>query len=415
MLMERLKFEDKLKTLCREIASDPNRNKATDTCFKIYDKYDMPMDVASDIITVRRNYGEFSDFELFCVLSVIDPDNVGKYYTKDEIDTFSTSTFSKETVTLPLVFDKMVQIHDDQWIGRISARELIKLRKSGLINYNEITQRVMKRVVRGKQVSYETSVNEKNVQEMVVLLEKGLYIPDDITLNIPMETTDFSYDEERKKVRIKEAEHLDIIDGYHRMLALQRLININKDFDYDMELRLVNFSESKAKQFIFQKDQKTKMKKIDSNSFSQNDIGNLVVKRLNQDMDCEIQGMIGKNGAKISDAEMSALINKYYVKDKYGQAKKNERAIANSVSSDLKKKINYIVQHHTELYDMDWDTKVIAMAVFASSQNEELTDVLEAYDFYMNNTDDITPTIIRSHISRNSLGKLTRILNGRKR
>lgn len=63
----------------------------------------------------------------------------------------------------------------------------------------------------------------------------------------------------------------------HRYIAISDLSNLNEDFDYPMELRSTMFSESKAQQMIWQKDQKTKMRKIESDSLNQNNFANQVI------------------------------------------------------------------------------------------------------------------------------------------
>lgn len=58
------------------------------------------------------------------------------------------------------------------------------------------------------------------------------------------------------------------------------------------------------------------MKKIVSDSYNVNAIPNKVVQRLNQDPMCNIQGMIGRNDAKINDAVLGKIISYFFVDKK---------------------------------------------------------------------------------------------------
>ena len=103
------------------------------------------------------------------------------------------------------------------------------------------------------------------------------YIPDDITLNMPEEGSKFRYENGKLTISELPGGKFDITDGYHRYLAMCAIYNIDKSFDYPMELRITNFDLATCQQMIFQKDQKTQMKKEDSATFNQYDVGNQIV------------------------------------------------------------------------------------------------------------------------------------------
>ena len=235
----------------------------TDERRELYDsleeQFRMPISLTADICAGRELISEQNDFVAFVMLTGLAPDEVKRYFTAEEIKSFSKEKFDKPEFELPLIFKNMIQIAPDQWIGKITAKELMALKDAQIIKYNENTQRTMRRVVRGESRYYKIALNEKSVREIKEALESGAYISDDITLNMPLETTEFTFN--KNKITISELDKLDIIDGYHRYIAISRALIENKDFDYPMELRLVNFSEEKAKQLIYQKDQKEIKKK----------------------------------------------------------------------------------------------------------------------------------------------------------
>ena len=64
-------------------------------------------------------------------------------------------------------------------------------------------------------------------------VKEDSFVPNTITLNIPMETEfDFHYDEDSCSLITKSVEHLDITDGYHRYIAACQAKDKNQNFDY---------------------------------------------------------------------------------------------------------------------------------------------------------------------------------------
>jgi hypothetical protein len=328
------------------------------------------------------------------MLSGLASDEVGKYFTDDEIKMFSAEKFEKPEFELPLVFKNMVQISQDQWIGRITAKELMALKEAQVIKYNENTQRTMKRIVRGESRYYKIALNEKSVREIKEALESGIYISDDITLNMPVETTEFTYN--KGNITISELDKLDIIDGYHRYIAISRAMLENEDFDYPMELRLVNYSEEKAKQLIYQKDQKTKMRQVDSAALNQYNPANIVIDQLNSDPGSNIQGMVARNGGKINQADLSAFINAFY----FPTGKATRKDIL-EVKKDLQQKFNSYISSDLNLVDHVFTLKETAIIIYCF---KNVTDYIDAIKYLMKNEDKIPANLF------NSSGKVRRKL-----
>lgn len=358
------------------------------------EKFEMPISLTADICAGRELISEHNDFVAFCMLSGLTPDEVGKYFTDDEIKMFSAEKFEKPEFELPLVFKNMVQISQDQWIGRITAKELMALKEAQVIKYNENTQRTMKRIVRGESRYYKIALNEKSVREIKEALESGIYISDDITLNMPVETTEFTYN--KGNITISELDKLDIIDGYHRYIAISRAMLENEDFDYPMELRLVNYSEEKAKQLIYQKDQKTKMRQVDSAALNQYNPANIVIDQLNSDPGSNIQGMVARNGGKINQADLSAFIHAFY----FPTGKATRKDIL-EVKKDLQQKFNSYISSDLNLVDHVFTLKETAIIIYCF---KNVTDYIDAIKYLIENEDKIPTNLF------NSSGKVRRKL-----
>lgn len=387
MLKAKESLEQYLNDKCNKIVID------NDLCKKVYvyanETYGIPKGVVSDLVARRKEMSDTSEFVLFILLDAIynvlpkNKDNLGvdNFYTMQEAKHYSASKYEVEKIKFPLVF-KMIQIAEDQWTGKISIDTLMKLRRAQLINYNVNAQRTMQRIVRGDKESYKITVNQKAVSAIQDSFESSSFIPNTITLNIPMETDyNFYYDEESCSLVIKSIEHLDITDGYHRFIAACQTKDTNPEFDYPMELRIVNFTEDKAKQFIFQEDQKTKMRKVDSNSMNMNKAANIVVTRLNENIRFNLKGLISRNEGLIPFGELAELVDYFYFK---GVGKEKERSVTIQAVKELTDNFNALTENNTEHLErkMSYRTLLTAMFCFDYFKNDikdidEICEIIE--------------------------------------
>lgn len=343
------------------------------------EQFAMPISLTADICAGREPMSEQNDFVAFAMISGLAPKEVKRYFTDEEIAAFSEQKFEKQRFELPLVFDDMVQVAPDQWIGRITAKELMALKEAQVIKYNENTQRTMRRIVRGETRYYKIALNEKSVTEIKEALQSGAYIPDDITLNMPQDTTEFDFN--KGKITISELDKLDIIDGYHRYIAISRAMIEDKDFDYPMELRLVSYSEEKAKQLIYQKDQKTKMRQVESAALNQYDPANIVVDQLNSDPGSNVQGMIKRNDGMINHADLAAFIGAFWF-----AGKKASRKDILSVKKELQEKFNAYIASDLSLTDHTFNTREIAAITYCFRYEE---DYISAINFLIDKVDEL--------------------------
>lgn len=346
MLRAKIELEEYLKVELRKILS--KTKIISDVCEYAYQTYGIPKDITSDFIS-RKPLSEATEFVLFCLLDAIEHVNgqsyskITHYFVDKEIDAWKNTKYKIDKVRFPLRF-KVVQVSEDQWIGRITLKTLMKLRAAQLINYDENTQRTMQKVIRGDNEVYQITIDEATVSAIADLYREDKYIPTPFTLNLPAENldNDFYYDEDSCELVIKSLDMFNIVDGYHRYIAACRVCDENDDFDYSMELRIINFFVTKAQQFIYQQDQKTKMKKSDSDSYNSTRYSNMVVTRLNNDMNCEIVGQISNNKGIINFGQMSNLVELFYFKYKN---KEEQKKLLTEVYNELKECFNLLASY----------------------------------------------------------------------
>jgi len=309
----------------------------------LFEKFNMSASRADEMITLKRDINEFTPFEVFCVAYFLDKSCLSRFFTAEEIKNLSEEKFVDETIDFPIIFNNMAQVTDTQWIGVISVQKLMQLKKARLINYEEGEQRALKRVKSGKTEIYKPYVNYKSVRDIKKAMENGEYIPDPITLNMP-EGSEYSFENGNVTVYSLPKGMFNLDDGYHRYIAMSQIYDFNPEFDYPMEFRLVNFSKAKANVFIWQQDQKTLMRKVVSDTYNKNTIQNKISQRLNQDPGCNIQGMIGLNGAKIDEAFFNALISYFFVPSDI--KKEEEMRTIISITNNLRDKFNAVTSQN---------------------------------------------------------------------
>lgn len=367
-------LENKLDRICIGLALNSNK------CSQIYDyakeKYNIPRGMTSDFICMRAPMSEANEFILFCLLdSIIKVTKVkiklSDYYTEKEIKMYSKAQYKVDKIELPLKF-KMVQITSDQWIGKIDVAMLIKLREAQLINYNTNAQRTLKRIVRGNKEVYKISLNQTAVASIRDSFERSSFIPNTITLNIS-DGADFYYDNDTNELIINEVDHFDASDGFHRIIAAYKAYDNDHEFNYPMELRIVNFSDDKVNRFIYQEDQKTQMKKLDSNSFNMDNPANIVVERINESPKCNIKGCISRNQSLINYGELAELIRYFYFRNR--DKIENENMLVLSVTKDLIEKFNALTEYNFKYMSEKYSYKVLAIIMYVFSQYKGSEDI----------------------------------------
>lgn len=331
---KRLKLIEEIESLLSRKMN--NKKDLVGYVDQLESKYGMNPNITTTIINLSSELKNESDGVLFCIADVLGF-NVKDYFTTVETSGYAKNNF-KESKSINLTY-KMVQIKDDQWIGKITAREIGKLSDSLMLRYNTNTQRPLTLTTMYGIETYKITINKAAVDSIYEAFKKGIQIPTTITLNVPQDQTFPAYNENTMELKLDDLQYFEVLDGYHRYLAINRLLKEDKNFDCEMELRIVSFSEEKARYFIYQEDQKTKMSKTDSDSFNvyaaENKIVNLLKQKPNLTELIKKDGIIdesilAKYIKKITTKNMSAK-DIFVVKEKI--ATKIEKAIMDNPTS----------------------------------------------------------------------------------
>ena len=377
--MKKAKYE--LEKEVEKLASKVvNAKKQRKIINELFTEHNIPVSVSSDILSLKRSPSTENPYVLYHLLKKLNEKIVVDYFTDKEIKEYEETVLEPDKAKFPLTF-KVVQIEEDQWIGRITMKEIMALSNSQLINYNENAQRVLKRIVRGGEEFFRIQLNKRAVEAIKESLLLDRYIPNTITLNIPKDDESrFVFDEDNSEMTIKKLRMFDILDGYHRYIAMCNVFVQNPDFDKVFELRLTNFTDEKARQFIWQEDQKTKMSKVDSEVLNKYNIGNKIVSRLKDYID-----FIGRN-AIINEGELCQGINSILVKP---QKVYSNSEIA-TVVAKIRKGINDIADSGSEIFDQPVDVRTLYCMLIAFSCDETDINIIQNFTKDMIESDMIS-------------------------
>lgn len=382
-----------------------------DVCNEVYNymkgKYNIPKGLASDLVCLRVSMSETSEFILFCIADALINVlggclQITDFYTKQEIDKYSISVYKVDKIKFPLKF-KMIQIKDDQWIGRIDHKVLMKLRAAQLINYNANAQRVLTKVVSGDKEIYKITLNQKAVKSINENLKNNSFVPNTLTLNIPQdEVSDYYYDSSSMELVIKNIQHFHIVDGFHRYIADCKASDENPNFDFTWELRVINFSDDKAKTFIYQEDKKTPMKRVDSNSYNMNDSANIVITRLNEDTRCNIKGLISRSGGSINFGELAELIKYFFYKEV--SKKENNNLFVVFLVKYLGECFNALTEFDTKYFQKySYKELFIVIYMFYIYRDRDKYEMCKVIDRMIKRQDDLDNKKFYSRIPRKAM------------
>ena len=335
----------------------------------IEDYHAIPSELLFEYISLRKNPVDAPIPILFCMMEALDAysESKGKcynlvntYFDTNEIESLMNYKYKQKKLKFPLKFDA-VEITDSQWIGRITVQDLMLL--NPIIKYNEKTQRnLVRKALSGDVEVYSIFLNRKALMEIMNSYQNGSYIPNTITLNIP-EDVEFKF--ENGQLIFKSLDSLDILDGYHRYVAMTNLYSVDNNFDYAMEVRWVSFSEDKAKQFIWQEDQKTKMKKLDSETFNQNNPANQVLNMLDQVT--LLKGIISRNGNVDAGVAAAFISQLWFNKPRHIYNRKEIVTVKKIIEGGL----SNIIVDLPEIFEHKWSKREIG-ALFICLYYEDI-------------------------------------------
>jgi len=311
MLQDGYVLDTKLRPYLLKIGG--SKQDAQEFCQRMKTKYNLPIQITTDILYGNKASSDYNELIQYWFTIELAPDIAPQFFSNKAITTYSKLVYEEKEPVLPLSLP-MVPVATDQWIGVISIHKLMELRSAGLLHYNAETQRALRVMVKGEEVIFKPYLNETAVRRIYENVQDGYYIPNTITLNI--EPTD-KFDCQNGVMRLEEVGRFDIVDGYHRLKAFERSYDRDNSFDMNVELRIICFSVDKAKRFIYQEDQKTKMRRVDSEAFNYKSTANDFLQELNKTIEVpQLRGKINTTDGFIRFGVAAKAVGKNLPKTK---------------------------------------------------------------------------------------------------
>lgn len=369
-MLSREKAEKILKRKFLQIAVDKNKTENFYTFCK--DKYNIDKMTTGSYLNEKIILSKASTFLLYAFmdgaehcLNTTNKSEIPAYFTDNEINTFANQKLEIKPL-FPIVFENIVKINENQWIGSITAKTILKLMDNNLIHYNTETQRAVTVVTKNGEEQWKITISDNAVGEISRSMLNGTFISNMITLNIPEDDFDanFYFDEKKHRFVIKALDRFDVTDGFHRIIAMQRSQSSNNDFDYNMEVRITNFSKDRACHFIRQEDLKTHMSKMQSKSMDAGDPANIVAIKLNENPLCNISGMVTKYTGQIKYIDLSEAIRRFYFPTKKSQTDPTAKAQAIKVSQSLTKNINALTELYPDLLEKTYSFMDLCVIIY---------------------------------------------------
>lgn len=348
-----------------------------------YANHNLSKEKLSDYLMGRKALNDLDEItEFFLVEGIINSEQfnatqkkklssyIKRFYTDIEIKKYSKLKYTPPKSLKNGFKILCLQVASDQWLGTTDTNFFMELRKAQLIRYNENAQRIMKRKIRGGKEEWAISINKKAVEEIVDRYQRGDYIPNVWTLNIPDDVeTSYRYNPETCELIFDKVTCLDITDGYHRYLGACRCYDEDNDFNTPVELRITRFSIEKAHSFIDQEDKKTPMRKVEARSLDMSLPCNIITDRLNDKRNTAYKGLIKRSNGIINYVVLSQSIHWYYLDD----PKSNN--IAEPVN-ELSFYFNFITEENPDIIKEPWTPEyIMALILFAKHcKFDDLTD-----------------------------------------
>lgn len=205
---------------------------------------------------------------------------------------YSAAVFKEDLIDLPYTLYNVLQLSNEEYVCILEAKELNKLMKSNLLYYNLDIQREAKVIKKKDKVIVSPTINMKSVKEITQNLLDGKQFSSELKLNCDIRTSDSGdeliYDAKNMTLTITSGTRISILDGAHRLKAIENAFAITDNINQKFTISITNFNVrqcqlmqsqiAKANRFSVQR-----IKELEQSRFS-----DIVVKQLKDESDLKI-------------------------------------------------------------------------------------------------------------------------------
>lgn len=209
---------------------------------------------------------------------------VEDYFNKTDIELAISYKKDKLEKDNTIILNDVDRTNEKIYVSsKITFKEIVELASSKQIGYDFNTQREGKKILKGNEIVTIPTVNRKAIKEMINMWKLGTFVPNMITFNIenPIEMT-YNPANRTLKIVLNENDYMAVVDGFHRVIAAINIMQQNPTFNLGFYyLRILNFTEYEAQQFIIQEDKHTPINQEHLKLMDYQDMSSRVVKYIN--------------------------------------------------------------------------------------------------------------------------------------
>lgn len=206
-----------------------------------------------------------------------------KYFTEQEVseaENYLINKIGDNKKTNEVVIEGVIQLKDDEYlVPKMPYRLIAEYYEKGIMTYNYDSQREGTLIDIGIGIVLSPTTIKEAIDEMAEKMIVGNFFSNTITWNIlatGQEKFDFDGKSKLKFIKDKGSD-IDIIDGYHRTLAIIKALSRKPELaDEFMQVKILNYDINKAGRYIYQETKGTSFSEEKKKSISPNNYSKVV-------------------------------------------------------------------------------------------------------------------------------------------
>jgi hypothetical protein len=204
--------------------------------------------------------------------------DVDKYFNDVEKREYRKK-IDRKVVDKDIICDNWIQIADDQWVIKLSNKQIYELSAANKIHYNPETQRNLTIIETDNGQIKKVTIDGDAVGAISNDMVNGDYIPNTITLNINPDL----YPRPKivnNKFIISSESIIDCTNGYHRTKASVITTKLHPEVEFNFIVVISCFDVKKAKKYIIQENYKVPLSEEQITTDDPNNGANFIINKL---------------------------------------------------------------------------------------------------------------------------------------
>lgn len=257
MLKDRETLEDNLIEAIKSVNTDKETIKRVRNGLA---KYDVHAGISQGLLNFPERVKDIDLRLLFLLTEVVykssgDMDIDPRFYftESEQKESYKYSHQQNEFLSFPLALPNTTIVGNEAYLTSLSIKTIKKLLDNQLLKYNFENQREAKVVKRNDVITLSPTVNKHNIREITEHLKHGTLVPTILVFNASVGTSsedeELVYDTKKMELVINRDTDLEILDGYHRCVALNNALEMYPDLEFNFGVLITNYSLNKSKSY----------------------------------------------------------------------------------------------------------------------------------------------------------------------